>query len=125
MNDKSKESRIAVRIDAGLHNWVKMYAQRENKTMSILITEYLSALRQGKATEEPDNHLKAQLERADSEIRHLREQVSHLTQVVAMSQKNIGALTEQLLDSQQMISEMRQRKTVWQRFKAVFVAESG
>ncbi|MCZ6676997.1 MAG: hypothetical protein O7E52_07080 [Candidatus Poribacteria bacterium] len=125
MNDKSKESRIAVRIDAGLHNWVKMYAQRENKTMSILITEYLSALRQGKATEEPDNHLKAQIERADSEIRHLREQVSHLTQVVAMSQKNIGALTEQLLDSQQMISEMRQRKTVWQRFKAVFVAESG
>ena len=74
-------------------------------------------------------HLKAQLERADSEISHLREQfarsdeqIDHLTQVVAMSQKNIGALTEQLDDSRQMIEDMRQRRTVWQRVKAVFVA---
>ena len=125
MSNRSKDSRIAVRIDAGLHNWVKMYAQRENKTMSILITEYLSALRQGRATDEPDNHLKAQLERADSEIQHLREQINHLTQVVAMSQKNIGALTEQLAASRQMIEDMRQRRTVWQRLKGVFVAESG
>ena len=77
-------------------------------------------------------HLKAQLERADSEISHLREQfarsdeqIDHLTQVVAMSQKNIGALTEQLDDSRQMIEDMRQRRTVWQRLKGVFVAESG
>ena len=76
-------------------------------------------------------HLKAQLERADSEISHLREQfarsdeqIDHLTQVVAMSQKNIGALTEQLDDSRQMIEDMRQRRTVWQRLKGVFVAES-
>ena len=63
-------------------------------------------------------HLESQLESRD-------EQVDHLTQVVAMSQKNIGALTEQLLDSRQMIEDMRQRRTVWQRLKAVFVAESG
>ena len=63
-------------------------------------------------------HLESQLERRD-------EQVDHLTQVVAMSQKNIGALTEQLDDSRQMIEDMRQRRTVWQRLKAVFVAESG
>ncbi|MCH8295730.1 helix-turn-helix domain-containing protein [Candidatus Poribacteria bacterium] len=69
-------------------------------------------------------HLQAQLERADSEIQHLREQIDHLTQVVAMSQKNIGALTEQLDDSRQMIEDMRQRRTVWQRLKGVFVAES-
>ena len=83
-------------------------------------------------------HLREQLERADSEIQHLREQfprrdghiesltqeIDHLTQVVAMSQKNIGALTEQLDDSRQMIEDMRQRRTVWQRVKAVFVAES-
>ena len=59
-----------------------------------------------------------------SENQHLREQVDHLTQVVAMSQKNIGALTEQLDDSRQMIEDMRQRRTVWQRIRGVFVAET-
>ena len=67
-----------------------------------------------------------------SEISHLREQltrrdeqIDHFQQIVAMSQKNIGALTEQLDDSRQMIEDMRQRRTVWQRLKGVFVAESG
>jgi len=32
-----------------------------------------------------------------------------------MSQKNIGALTEQLDDSQQMIEDMRNRKPLWKR----------
>ena len=40
----------------------------------------------------------------------MTQQISHLTQVVAMSQKNIAALTEQLSDSRQMIEDMRQRK---------------
>ena len=50
--------------------------------------------------------LEKQLERADSEVQHLREQltekdnqINHIQQIVAMSQKNIGALTEQLDDS--------------------------
>ena len=71
-------------------------------------------------------------EQLQSEISHLREQltrrdeqIDHFQQIVAMSQKNIGALTEQLSDSRQMIEDMRQRRTVWQRLKAVFVAESG
>ena len=71
-------------------------------------------------------------EHLNSEIRTLREQlaekdnqINHSQQIVAMSQKNIGALTEQLDDSRQMIKDMRQRRTVWQRLKAVFVAESG
>ncbi|MCH8295194.1 helix-turn-helix domain-containing protein [Candidatus Poribacteria bacterium] len=70
-------------------------------------------------------------EHLSSEIRTLREQltekdnqINHIQQIVAMSQKNIGALTEQLDDSRQMIEDMRQRKTVWQQLKAVFVAES-
>ena len=76
-----------------------------------------------------DNNVSRHLE---SENRHLREQlarhaqqIDHLTQVVAMSQKNIGALTEQLDDSRQMIEDMRQRRTVWQRLKAVFVSATG
>ena len=70
-------------------------------------------------------------EHLNSEIRTLREQlaekdnqINHSQQIVAMSQKNIGALTEQLDDSRQMIEDMRQRRTVWQRLKGVFVAES-
>ncbi len=69
--------------------------------------------------------LREQLQRADSEIQFLREQsreqlqrrdeqINHLTQVVAMSQKNIGALTEQLDDSRQMIEDMRSRSW-WKR----------
>ncbi len=53
------------------------------------------------------------------------EQIDHFQQIVAMSQKNIGALTEQLSDSRQLIEDMRQRKTVWQRLKAVFVTSTG
>ena len=67
-----------------------------------------------------------------SEISHLREQlarrdeqIDHFQQIVAMSQKNIGALTEQLDDSRQMIEDMRQRRTVWQRLKGVFVTSTG
>ena len=34
-------------------------------------------------------------------------------------------LIEQLDDSRQMIEDMRQRRTVWQRVKGVFVSETG
>lgn len=57
-----------------------------------------------------------------SEISYLREQLDHHTQLLGLAQKNIAALTEQLLDSRQMIEDMRQRRTVWQRLKGVFVA---
>ena len=80
----------------------------------------------------PDNSNSELLEQTRKENTYLQEiisekdkQIDHLTQVVAMSQKNIGALTEQLDDSRQMIEDMRQRRTVWQRLKGVFVAESG
>jgi excisionase family DNA binding protein len=77
---------------------------------------------------DPDNdqanvyHLKAQLERADSEIAHLREQlarrdeqIDHLTQLLAMQTKTTAALTEQLDTSRAMIEDMRRRKPVWKR----------
>lgn len=58
-------------------------------------------------------HLKAQLDRADSEIAHLREQlvrrdeqIDHLTQLLAMQTKTTAALTERL----HMIEDMRRRK---------------
>ena len=44
-----------------------------------------------------------------SEISYLREQLDHHTQLLGLAQKNIGALTEQLDDSRQMIEDMRSR----------------
>ena len=70
--------------------------------------------------QQQEGHIK-QLE---GQVDNLTQQIDHLTQVVAMSQKNIGALTEQLDDSRQLIEDMRQRRTVWQRLKTVFVAET-
>lgn len=66
-----------------------------------------------------------QLARRDEQMESLTQQIDHLTQIVAMSQKNITTLTEQLDSSRQMIEDMRQRRTAWQRIKAVFVAETG
>jgi len=64
------------------------------------------------------------LNEKDARIQQLEGQIEKLTSIVAMSQKNIGALTEQLDDSRQMIEAMRQRRTIWQRLKAVFVVKS-
>ena len=103
---------------------------------------YFESLRFGIQSDETNNadagrtdsevtYLAKQVEEKSDQVHHLRDQltekdkqIDHLTQVVAMSQKNIGALTEQLDDSRQMIEDMRQRRTVWQRLKGVVVAES-
>ena len=55
-----------------------------------------------------------QLERKDQQIESHAQQNDHLIQVVAMPQKNIGALTEQLDDSRQMVEDMRSRSW-WKR----------
>ncbi len=67
-----------------------------------------------------DNHSRE--EQLQTEIRYLREQneslirqLDHTHQIVAMSQKNIAALTEQLDDSRQMIEDMRSRSSWWKR----------
>ena len=58
--------------------------------------------------------LREYLTRRDEHIESLTQELGHLTQIVAMSQKNIGALTEQLDDSRQMIEDMRSRSW-WKR----------
>ena len=60
------------------------------------------------------SQLKEQLAEKDKQIDSHAQQNDHLTQIVAMSQKNIGALTEQLNDSRQMIEDMRSRSW-WKR----------
>jgi uncharacterized coiled-coil protein SlyX len=49
----------------------------------------------------------ARIQQLEDQLARHAQQIDHLTQVVAMSQKNIGALTEQLDDSRQMIEDMR------------------
>lgn len=72
--------------------------------------------------------LKAQLERADSEIQHLREQLARreetiesllqqqnqLQQLLAVQTKTNAALTEQLDAERQMIEDLR-RRSWWKR----------
>ena len=61
---------------------------------------------------QPDQPLIDQLQ---SENQYLREQVDHLTHIVAMSQKNIATLTDQLDASRVMIEDMRKRPSGWRR----------
>ena len=65
-------------------------------------------------------HLLVQLERADSEIQYLREQNSHLTQVIAMMQKNIDTLTHQI-ETKDLILEYLRRRPIplWGRIKGL------
>ena len=142
--DTHKNPRFTIRMSASLHEWFKAYAKRMNTSMSMLVIGYIQELQQTKASpsdasyEPKHTAYEQQLERADSEVQHLREQltekdnqlarrdeqIDHFQQIAAMSQKNIGALTEQLDDSRQLIEDMRHRRTVWQRVKAVFVPAS-
>jgi len=113
-----------------IFRWVKcgkLPAEKINGQWHVHISEHDAPQKEQNAQDNVQS-LKTQLQRADSEIQHLREhftrrdehiesltqEIDHLTQVVAMSQKNIGALTEQLDDSRQMIEDMRSRSW-WKR----------
>ena len=114
---------ISVRVNDELHRLVTHSAKERGLPLSNFVRISLQAMCRQEVASDSDTivllreQLQAkdtQLERTDSEIQYLREQVSRLTQVVAMSQKNIGALTEQLDDSRQMIEDMRSRSW-WKR----------
>lgn len=56
-----------------------------------------------------------QLQRRDEQTEALTLQIDHLTQVVAMAQKNVATLTDQLESSRLMIEDLRQNKSLWKR----------
>ncbi len=58
-----------------------------------------------------------QLSTKDTHIDKLHQQADQLHQLIAMGHKERDRLSHQL-------SDMREQKTVWQRLKAVFVAEA-
>lgn len=57
--------------------------------------------------------LQDQLARRDNQIESLTQQIDHLTQIVAMSQKTVATLSEQLESSRLMIEDIR--KPLWRR----------
>jgi len=117
-----KLKHISVRVTLALYDQIQAKAEASGEKVAEFVRNHLRQIcHQAKATPQvsPDvtEALCLQLTAKD-------EQIDHTHQVVAMSQKNIGALTEQLDDSRQMIEDMRQRRTVWQRIRGVFVAET-
>ena len=56
-----------------------------------------------------------------SENEYLREQLDHQTQLLAMSQQNLGALTEQVSEKDKLIEDLRHKPAFgWQRLLAAF-----
>jgi len=53
------------------------------------------------------NEIRAQLRVKDTQIEGLTQQIDHLTQLLALKEKNVAALTEQLDDSRRLICDMR------------------
>ncbi len=66
----------------------------------------------------------ARIEQFERQSGQLEQQNNRLTQLLAMEQQNVGTLSQQLDRAHLQLEDMRQRRTVWQRIKAVFVAES-
>jgi chromosome segregation ATPase len=56
-----------------------------------------------------------QLVRRDEQIESLTEKMDHLTQVIAMAQKNVATLSDQLEGSRLQLEELQQPKSLWKR----------
>jgi len=70
-------------------------------------------------------NLQEQLVRRDNQVESLTEKMDHLTQVVAMAQKNVATLTDQLDSSHLVIEDLRHRQPLWKRLFHRGNAETG
>jgi excisionase family DNA binding protein len=61
-------------------------------------------------------HLRAELAAKNRQLESHAQQIDHLTQVVAMAQKNASMLTEQLGTERQLLEDMRSRRGFWRRW---------
>ena len=120
-----KPKHISVRVTPALYDQIQAKAEASGEKVAEFVRNHLRQIcHQTEATPQASPDSPDVVDALCHQLTAKDEQINHLTQVVAMSQKNIAALTEQLDDSRQMIEDMRQRRTVWQRLKGVFVAES-
>jgi uncharacterized protein (DUF3084 family) len=95
--------RFTIRMDPKLHQWFKAYAQRMNTSMSTLVTEYIESLQQPQASPsdevyEPEHTggYEPWIERADSEIAHLIEQVEEKAAEIQHSRDQLAQKDRQL-----------------------------
>lgn len=59
--------------------------------------------------------LKKEIDSKNQVISNLTEQIDHLHQLLAMAQKNIASLTEQVADKDQLIEDMRHKPSGWKK----------
>jgi len=110
---------ISVRVDDELYQKIKANADKDGVKVANYVRRKLRQNASNNSSsasnvDESTSALLRQLEAKDEQLSRRDEQIDHFQQIVAMSQKNIGALTEQLDDSRQLIEDMRSRSW-WKR----------
>ena len=104
---------ISLKVSEELHAQANQTANEASISLAKLVRVAIRAYcLNGNSTEQSGpndliDEMRVQLRVKDTQIESQAQQIDHLTQVVAMSQKNIGTLTEQLDTSRQMIEDMR------------------
>lgn len=92
--------------------------QKESEIVTQLRSEIESLKPQNDSIRQEESEIVGNLK---TEIDHLRQQNDHLTQLMALSQKNLGALTEQVSEKDKLIEDLRHPpQDWWQRFWATF-----
>ena len=120
---------FSVRINDELHNIAKNKANEVDISLTELVRQSVhSFCTQAEKEEKRDTELVDSLRSQVDAIReqlHSKEkqldtkdtQISQLHQLVAMEQKNLGEMTQQLAQSQNQLEDLRKPRPWWQRWK--------
>lgn len=104
-----KLKHISVRVTPELYNQIQAKAQESGEKVAEFVRNRLRQICQQTSATISESSLVVDM--LCQQLAAKDEQIDHLTQVVAMSSKNIATLSEQLDTSRQMIEDMRNRKS--------------
>lgn len=91
------------------------FCQKESETVTQLREEIQTLSQQNEAQCHNESQIVGHFQ---TEIDHLRQQNDHLTQLLAMKEKNLQSIAEQLQTKDLMLEDMRQKpQTRWEKFK--------
>ena len=120
---------FSVRINDELHNIAKNKANEVDISLTELVRQSVhSFCTQAEKEEKRDTELveslrsqvdaiREQLHSKEKQLDTKDEQISQLHQLVAMEQKNLGEMTQQLAQSQNQLEDLRKPRPWWQRWK--------
>jgi len=120
---------FSVRINDELHNIAKNKANEVDISLTELVRQSVhSFCTQAEKQEKRDTELvdslrsqvdaiREQLHSKEKQLDTKDEQISQLHQLVAMEQKNLGEMTQQLAQSQNQLEDLRKPRPWWQRWK--------